>query len=154
MRKLLRNKEKKDLYNLFDKEKIQNKRIESYKDVEGELIFIEGEPMLYKFNKNWIYTINCLYKGLNLNTYKSITIDKGAIRFISNGADVMRPGITHIEENIEKNEIIIIKEETHNKILAIGSSLYNTNELKETKTGKVIKNILYVGDNIWKLKIF
>ncbi len=84
---------------------------------------------------------------------KTITIDMNAIKFIINGADVMRPGITNIDDNITKDQPICIIDQTHKKPLAIGISLHTTNELRTLTSGKVIKNIHYVGDELWKLEM-
>src|SRR3989338_137437 len=85
-----------------------------------------------------------------LNT---ITIDMNAIKFIINGADVMRPGITNIDDNITKDQPICIIDQTHKKPLAIGISLHSTEELRTLTNGKVIKNIHYVGDELWKVEM-
>ena len=73
----------------------------------------------------------------------------GAIKFVVNGADIMRPGITKIEDNIEANDFIVIVDENNQKPIAIGISLLNSEDLRNTKDGKHIKNIHYVGDKIW-----
>ena len=64
----------------------------------------------------------------------------------------MRPGITEIDEEIEKNDFIVIVDVTNKKPLAVGIALLNSEEMRESKTGKVIKNIHYVGDDIWKIE--
>ncbi len=84
---------------------------------------------------------------------KIITIDMNAIKFIINGADIMRPGITNIDDNITKDQPILIIDTTHKKPLAIGISLHSTDELRTLPSGKVIKNIHFVGDELWKLEI-
>ncbi len=84
---------------------------------------------------------------------KTITIDMNAIKFIINGADVMRPGITNIDDNIQPSQPICIIDQTHKKPLAIGISQHSTEQLRILTTGKVIKNIHYVGDELWKIEI-
>lgn len=154
MRKLLRKKEIKQLHKYLKQEVIDSaKRIEELKDNDGEFIFIDEEPVLFKLNNEWINTLNAIIKNINIKEFKKIKVDQGAIRFVVNGADIMRPGIVEIDESIEKNEIILIIEETHNKPLAIGISMLSGLELKEITTGKVIQNIHYVGDAIWNKKI-
>ena len=71
-----------------------------------------------------------------------------AVKFIANGADVMRPGIKEFD-NFKKNQIIIIVDETHQKPLAIGEALVSSEEMKSLDSGKVIKNLHHVGDKIW-----
>jgi len=81
---------------------------------------------------------------------KHVKVDAGAVRFVVSGADVMRPGITEIDDTIEENDPVIIIEQTHGKALAIGSALYSGIEMKKLEKGKCIKNLHYVGDEIWK----
>lgn len=82
---------------------------------------------------------------------KTITVDKGAVKFVINGADIMRPGITHIDEGIKKGDIVIILEETHQKPISICISEATSEELKVMAHGNVLKNIHFVGDVIWKM---
>ena len=87
---------------------------------------------------------------LTNNFLKKITVDMGAVRFVASGADVMRPGITAIDEGINKDDIISIVDIKNNKPLAIGWALFSEKEMKEMTSGKVIKNLHYVGDDIWQ----
>ena len=85
-------------------------------------------------------------KSINEKEYKSIYVDKGAIHFVIKGADIMRPGIRKIEENIIKSEIILVKDETHNKTLAIGFAEYNSEDMQKQEKGKSVIIYHYVGD--------
>ncbi len=81
---------------------------------------------------------------------KRITIDLPAIRYISNGADVMAPGIIEYPLNLEKGEIVIIDEERNKTPIAIGKALVSGDDLKKiketTNKGKVIQNLHYLKD--------
>jgi len=87
---------------------------------------------------------------LETERLKKITVDMGAIKFVINGADIMRPGITEIEEGIAKDELVVIIDERNKKPLVVGIALYDSAEMKKITSGKVVKNIHYVGDEIWK----
>lgn len=122
-----------------------------------KIILINSQPSFFYYNPSTT-TMPLLIPTLKLlqthpNILKTITIDMGAIKYIINGADIMRPGITHIDDNIKKDEPILIIDQTHKKPLAIGISQLSSPELQTTTTGKVIKNIHYVGDELWKLEI-
>lgn len=77
-----------------------------------------------------------------------ITVDMGAVRYIVNGADIMRPGITNIPETIKKEDIVVVIDQNNKKPLVVGVALFDATEMKE---GKVIKNIHRIGDDIWNL---
>lgn len=81
---------------------------------------------------------------------KRVKVDRGAIRFVVNGADIMRPGIKYIQEGIKKDEIVVVVDEEHSKPLAICIALLDYEEMKNAAQGKVLKNIHYIGDDIWK----
>jgi len=82
-----------------------------------------------------------------------VTVDMGAVPFVTNGADIMAPGIVNLDELIEKGDFVVITEERHGKPLAIGEALYDSKEISAMDQGKVIKNIHYVGDKMWNLEI-
>ena len=65
----------------------------------------------------------------------------------------MRPGITHIDDRIEKEDFVVVVDETHDKALAVGIAMYCSGERRKLENGKVIKNVHQVGDEIWHLNI-
>ena len=77
----------------------------------------------------------------------------GAIRFVSNGADIMSPGIVDADENIKPNDIVFIVDETHKKPLAVGLSLITGPEMVENDSGKAIETKHFVGDKIWNFEL-
>jgi PUA domain protein len=81
--------------------------------------------------------------------FKTVHVDLGAIKFVAKGADVMRPGITTIDSTIEKGDVVLIKDPNHNQVLAVGEALYDAPQMQAMDTGKVIKAIHSITDNIW-----
>ena len=123
---------------LFDKKE----RIE-----EGDgKILKDGEIVIFEHKGKLAPSLKLVMKR---DVLKKVTVDMGAVKFVVGGADVMRPGITEIEEGIEENEFVVVIDENHKKPLAIGRALLNSQEMKKAEKGKVIKTIHYVGDEIW-----
>ena len=87
------------------------------------------------------------------NVLKKITVDMGAVKFVVNGADIMRPGIVEIEEGILKDEFVAVIDKNNQKPLAVGIALFSSEEMKSMTSGKVIKNIHYVGDELWRMEV-
>ena len=121
-----------------------------------EVIYTEAGDILYAINnvlKLWKSTDGYLpVLTLLLNKQvklKTIIVDMGAIRFVTNGADVMRPGITKIDSSIKKNEIVRIADESHDKTLAVGKAMFNAQEMESIKKGKVVKNLHTIKDSVW-----
>lgn len=83
------------------------------------------------------------------NPFKFVKVDQGAIKFVSKGANVMRPGIMTIDSTIKKGDIITILDPQHDRVLAVGEALYDAEEMEKQEGGKVIKCIHSLTDNIW-----
>jgi PUA domain protein len=78
-----------------------------------------------------------------------ITVDMKAVPHICNGADVFRPGVRNIDVTIKAAQIVIVVDEKNLKPICIGTSLMEATSMQETKQGKVVKNMHYVGDGLW-----
>ena len=129
--------EEKYSFSLFKKERYEK---------DDNLILASNEPLFFYYEDKLVPTLRLLLKQ---DLLKKIIVDMGAVPFAIKGADMMRPGITNIEENIEKNDFVVIVDETHNKPIAVGIALFNSKEMKTMHFGKAVKNIHYVGDNVW-----
>lgn len=106
------------------------------------------EPILFFHDEKPVPLLKFLMKKPIL---KKITVDMGAVKFVCNGADIMRPGITEVDENIQENEFVVIIDEKNNAPLAVGQTLLSAQEIKEQETGKTIKNLHFVADELWNL---
>ncbi|MHA2357504.1 MAG: DUF1947 domain-containing protein [Candidatus Heimdallarchaeaceae archaeon] len=125
--------------------------IEEAKTDEGNFIVKNNRIWFFSYEKLTIPSIFCLRES----EFKlpKITVDIGAIRFITNGADVMAPGIVYFEDEIKKNTVIAIHEEKADTIIAVGLALISSQEFDEVEKGKVIKTLHYLNDQIWKLQL-
>jgi PUA domain protein len=114
---------------------------------DEKVVYLNNEPAFFYYENQLYPTLKYLLKQPIL---KTITVDMGAVRFVVNGADIMRPGIVAIDANIQKDEAIIIIDQNNKKPLAVGIALLSSEEMQKVSSGKVIKNIHYAGDEIWK----
>lgn len=112
-----------------------------YVDDEREAEDVPGEPFL-------------TVQGANEYppTKQIVTVDAGAVQFVSDGADVMRPGIVEADEQIESGDLVVINEETHGKFLAIGRALTDGDDMVGDE-GRVVESIHHVGDDLFELEI-
>ncbi|MBU6998490.1 MAG: RNA-binding protein [Theionarchaea archaeon] len=121
-------------------------------DTDINLIVVDGTPVLMK--KKVLFPTLRAFVDTDCRTIKHhVTVDMGAVPYVTNGADVMRPGITEIDASLEAGDFVIITEERHGKPLAVGETLYSSREIIDMDQGKVIKTIHYVGDRMWKLTL-
>jgi len=81
-----------------------------------------------------------------------VTVDTGAISFVSDGADIMRPGITEADDDISEGDLVAINEETHGKFLAIGRAMADGSDMVG-ESGKVVKSIHHVGDDLFEFSV-
>jgi PUA domain protein len=123
----------------------KNDRIEL---LDNNIYLINKEPLFFLMGDKIIPTLKLEMKNRVL---KKVTVDMGAVKFVVNGADIMRPGILSIDKSIEENDIVVIEDVNNKKALAIGMALFNGAVMQEMSSGKVIKNLHYVGDDIWKI---
>ena len=86
-----------------------------------------------------------------LEHFPKIVVDSGAVRFVCNGADVMRPGIVAFEGAFKKEDIVVVQEEKYRRYIAVGLALRDSIEANNSDKGPVVKNIHYVGDKLWEV---
>ncbi len=84
-----------------------------------------------------------------LEKFPKIIVDAGAIKFVCNGANVMRPGIKKFTE-FQKDDIVCVVDEVHNKFLAVGKTLVSSAEMSTITKGEVVKNLHYISDKYWE----
>ena len=84
-----------------------------------------------------------------LERFPKIVVDMGAVKFVCNGATIMRPGVKNYSE-FEKDQIVCVVEESHNKFLAVGRSLVSSKDMTTMAKGEVVKNLHYVSDRFWE----
>ncbi|MDH2906780.1 MAG: RNA-binding protein [Candidatus Nitrosotalea sp.] len=84
-----------------------------------------------------------------LEKFPKAIVDAGAIKFVCNGANVMRPGIKKFTE-FQKDDIICVVDEVHNKFLAVGKALVSSAEMSNITKGEVVKNLHYISDKYWE----
>ncbi|MFX0004552.1 MAG: PUA domain-containing protein [Candidatus Hodarchaeota archaeon] len=117
----------------------------------GDTLFaINNVLKLWKSKDGYIPVLTLLLN--NQIEIKTIVVDFGAIRYVANGADVMRPGITKIDPSIKKGDIVGIIEETKNRALAIGKAMFDASEMEAKDSGKVIKNLHTIQDSVWEFE--
>ena len=86
-------------------------------------------------------------------------VDKGAIKFVLRGANIMAPGLTSaggaFEMNIEKGDPVQITAEGCEHACAIGLMSISSEELNSKPTGQAIESVHSIGDGLWKVeKVF
>jgi PUA domain protein len=84
-----------------------------------------------------------------LNLFPSVTVDMGAVKFVCNGAKVMRPGITKFD-SFTKGGIVLVRDQVHGKFLASGIALIDSESAKSMEKGYVVETLHYISDEMWE----
>ncbi|SEO51953.1 RNA-binding protein, containing PUA domain [Halogranum amylolyticum] len=119
-------------------------------DSEFDVVLVDGEPLVLYVDDEPFLTV----RGANQHSPSKgvVTVDAGAISFVSNGADVMRPGIVEADADIDEDDLIVIQEETHGKVLAVGRALVAGDDMVGD-SGKVVESVHHVGDELYEFSV-
>ncbi len=85
-----------------------------------------------------------------LKKFPSVTVDMGAVKFMCNGANLMRPGIRKFT-SFDKDQLVCIVEESQNKFLAVGKSTMSSEDAEKIDKGEILKNLHYISDKSWEI---
>jgi PUA domain protein len=83
-----------------------------------------------------------------LKEFPSIKVDSGSIKFICNGAKILRPGIVEFG-SFKKNDIVAVKDERFEKYISVGLALEDSAVAENLQKGYVVDNLHFVGDKFW-----
>ncbi len=115
-------------------------------DFEGKRVYFLDNHIEFIRDENGLYPF---IGGVYINELPSVIVDMGAIPHICNGADIMAPGIVKIKEPFNQGEMVVIRDISYDKALAIGRSMKSSREIEDSKKGKVVQNLNWVGDKLW-----
>ena len=125
--------------------KIKNLKV-YYIDNNAQIIIGDGIKIL---NVDDCY-IPFLSEDTILEKLANVIVDMGAVKFMCNGANVMRPGIKKYTE-FKKGDIVCVSEESQNKFISVGKAIMDSSELENVSKGEIIKNMHYVSDRYWEI---
>ncbi|WP_336345212.1 RNA-binding protein [Halalkalicoccus ordinarius] len=119
-------------------------------DSPFDLVLVDGEPAVFYYEDEPFLTV----RGANDHPPETgvVTVDAGAVSFVSNGADVMRPGIVDADDDIEPGDLVAIAEESHGKVLAVGRAETGGDDMVG-ESGKVVDSIHHVGDDLYAFTV-
>ena len=115
-------------------------------------LFMVGKKPLLMATDEWVFPT---LKGAVQLPFpeRRVVVDAGAIPYVVNGADIMRPGIVSCTDDVKANNPVQIVDERHGKPLAIGIALLDAPDLRASTAGKMVKKFHHVGDEIWNMEI-
>ncbi|HPY59614.1 MAG TPA: RNA-binding protein [Methanospirillum sp.] len=111
--------------------------------VDKEPLILEKDGVLFPSLRG---AVNCPFPQ------KRIVVDMGAVPYVVNGADIMRPGVVDVTPDVVAGKPVQIVDERHGKPLALGIALFDAADLLAQEKGKVARTWHHVGDDIWNLE--
>ena len=115
---------------------------------EFNVIFVNGDILGIIYEGKTFLTVRGLLKYKPQKRF--VTVDMGAVPYVTNGADIMAPGIVDADPDIKEGDMVWIRDIKNLVPLAIGVSSVSGEELRKGGKGKVIKTVHNVGDKLWK----
>ncbi|BFZ56160.1 translation machinery-associated protein 20 [Savitreella phatthalungensis] len=120
------------------------------------LYSLDGDVLFFQhFDEQLIPTLKLVH--LYPKAFPTVRVDKGAVRFVLSGANIMTPGLTsaggQLPEDLPANSIVIIAAEGKEHALAIGKTNMSAAEMREKNKGIAMDSLHYLGDWLWKLEL-
>ncbi|AFH42848.1 DUF1947 domain-containing protein [Fervidicoccus fontis] len=129
---------------------LEPEKVEILESKEFSCYLFDSVPALCKTEDKFFPHLKYLLKHRDTILPK-IFVDKGAVKPVSSGADLMAPGIVRIEGDFLPGDIVIVEDLEHKLPIAVMIAEMSSAEMKVTKKGRVARNIHYVGDKFWNV---
>ncbi|EDO16000.1 hypothetical protein Kpol_499p28 [Vanderwaltozyma polyspora DSM 70294] len=122
-----------------------------------QLYTVDGEVYFFQKFDELIPSLKFVHKFPQ--AYPTIQVDRGAIKFVLSGANIMCPGLTSVGGKLpdapgfEKDSFVIINAENKENALAIGKLMMSTEEIKSINKGHGVEMIHHLGDPLWDFNL-
>ncbi len=113
---------------------------------DEKIYYANGKPIIYF--KDFMVPTLFFINGTKPAT-KWVTVDNGAVPHITNGANVFAQGISDMDRNVQKGDMVFIKN-PEGIFIAVGISEMSGEEIMKNRKGEAIKTIHYPGDKIFR----
>jgi PUA domain protein len=123
------------------------KAFEELSVAENMVFFADGKPIILRTQAGLLPSLK--FDEL-INYLPKIVVDMGAVAHVVNGAQIMRPGIKQFKGDFARGDLVVIVDEKFNKAIALGLAEMDSESTKLLSKGRVITNLHYVGDELWK----
>ncbi|KAF3497759.1 hypothetical protein DY000_02054563 [Brassica cretica] len=114
-------------------------------------------PTLRLLHQYTGYRVNSMSHNIrDPNIMKRFQVDRGAIKFVFSGANIMCPGLTSpggvLDEEVDAERPVAIYAEGKQHALAIGFTKMSAKDIKSINKGIGVDNMHYLNDGLWKME--
>ncbi|WWD09053.1 hypothetical protein V865_007173 [Kwoniella europaea PYCC6329] len=115
---------------------------------------VQTVPLFFQhFDGPFVPTLKLLHKYPEMLPH--VQIDRGAIKFLLAGANMMAPGLLSaggkLPDGLPKDEIVAIHAEGKEHACGIGKLVASSEEIKKAGKGVAVEVICWIGDDLWKV---
>jgi len=120
-------------------------------DSEGTAIIVTEEGVLLVGVPDEGLYVPALADAASIDRLRGyVVVDEGAVRYVVNGASVMRPGIVEYSD-FDADEVVVVREITYRRPIAVGIALVPSKDLAAMAKGPAVKNVHHLRDKAWEL---
>lgn len=122
-----------------------------------QLYAVGDEVLFFQKFEELIPTLRFVHKYPE--AFPTIQIDRGAIKFVLSGANIMCPGLTSSgaalpeAPGLAQDSIVVVNAENKENALAIGKLLMSTEDIKSINKGHGVETIHHLGDCLWNFSL-
>ncbi|XP_057770576.1 uncharacterized protein LOC130990371 isoform X1 [Salvia miltiorrhiza] len=118
------------------------------------LVLVNNVPLFFNIRDGpYMPTLRLLHQYPNI--MKKLQVDRGAIRFVLAGANIMCPGLTSpggaLDDEVEAETPVAIMAEGKQNALAIGFTKMSAKDIRSINKGIGVDNMHYLNDGLWKV---
>ncbi|KAL3698883.1 hypothetical protein R1sor_012959 [Riccia sorocarpa] len=117
------------------------------------LVVVNNVPLFFNVRDGpYMPTLRLLHQYPDI--MKKLRVDRGAIKFVLSGANIMCPGLTSaggaLDEDVAAEAPVAIMAEGKEHALAIGFTKMSAKDIKKINKGIGVDNMHYLNDGLWK----
>ncbi|CAM8979691.1 unnamed protein product [Rhodiola kirilowii] len=117
------------------------------------LVVVNSVPLFFNIRDGpYMPTLRLLHQYPNV--MKKFQVDRGAIKYVLSGANIMCPGLTspggHLDDEVGAESPVAIMAEGKIHALAIGFTKLSAKDIRAINKGIAIDNMHYLNDGLWK----
>ncbi|KAL6324125.1 hypothetical protein AAG906_006396 [Vitis piasezkii] len=118
------------------------------------LVLVNNVPLFFNVRDGpYMPTLRLLHQYPNI--MKKLQVDRGAIKFVLAGANIMCPGLTSpggvLDDDVAEESPVAIMAEGKQHALAIGFTKMSAKDIRAINKGIGVDNMHYLNDGLWKL---
>ncbi|XP_075851687.1 malignant T-cell-amplified sequence 1-like [Microcebus murinus] len=121
-----------------------------------EILTVNGELLFFRQREGPFYpTLRLLHKYPFILPHQQV--DKGAIKFVLSGANIMCPGLTSPGAKLDPaavDTIVAAMAEGTQHALCVGVMKMSAEDIEKINKGIGIENIHYLNDGLWHMKTY